>query len=126
MRNTLLAALTLLVCLPIFAKEKTEMSRYYAVFLRRGPAWTAEATPAVKAIGEGHMANIRRLAAEGKLVVAGPFLDQTGDHALAGLFIFRVDSAEATKALVETDPAVKAGRFTYEIVPWLGPKNLRY
>ena len=27
---------------------------------------------------------------------------------------------------VDTDPAVKAGRFVYEIVPWWGPASLRY
>jgi uncharacterized protein YciI len=102
------------------------MSTYYVVFLRRGPAWTAEMRPDVIAVSEGHMANIRRLAATGKLVISGPFLDQEGNGALAGLFIFRVESSEEARQLTETDPAVKAKRFTYEIVPWLGPKTLRY
>jgi len=109
-----------------FAEENVEMARYYMVFLRRGPAWTPESTPETKAIFEGHMANIKRLAAEGKLVIAGPFLEQTGKGSLAGLFIFRVETVDETKALVETDPAVKAGRLAYEIVPWLGPKTLHY
>ena len=48
------------------------------------------------------------------------------DRALAGIFILRVASMEAAKATVDTDPAVKAGRFVYEIVPWWGPATLRY
>jgi uncharacterized protein YciI len=125
MRNALLL-LILATFATAAAAADVEMSTYYMVFLRRGPAWTAEQTPAVKAIGEGHMKNIQRLADTGKLVIAGPFLEQTGERALAGLFVFRVASADEAKALVETDPAVKAGRFTYEVIPWLGPKTLHY
>lgn len=108
------------------AEPKVEMEKYFITFLRRGPAWTAERTPEVIAVGEGHMNNIRRLASLGKLVIAGPFLEQSGEGALAGLFIFRVPTIEEARELTESDPAVKAKRFTYEIVPWLGPKTLKY
>ena len=104
----------------------TEMTTYYMVLLRRGPAWTATATPESAAVSKGHMENIQKLTAAGTMVVAGPFLDQTGAQALAGLFILRVASVEEAKATVSTDPAVKAGRFTYEIIPWMGPKTLKY
>ena len=99
---------------------------YYMVFLRRGPAWTAAATPEATKVSQGHRANIDRLTKEGLMVVAGPFEGTSGDRALAGIFILRVDSMEAAKAAVDTDPAVKAGRFVYEIVPWWGPASLRY
>ena len=104
----------------------TEMTTYYLVLLRRGPAWTATATPESAAVSKGHMENIEKLTAAGKMVVAGPFLDQAGAQALAGLFILRVASLDEAKATVATDPAVKAGRFTYEIMPWMGPKTLKY
>ena len=108
------------------AETPTEMRMYYMVFLRRGPAWTSAVTPETTKVSQGHMANIRRLAQEGIMVVAGPFEGQTGDRALAGIFILKVDSVDAAKAVVETDPAVKAGRFVTEIVPWWGPASLRY
>ena len=98
---------------------------YYMVFLRRGPAWTAAATPEATKVSQGHRANIDRLTKEGLMVVAGPFEGTSGDRALAGIFILRVDSMEAAKAAVDTDPAVKAGRFVYEIVPWWGPAALK-
>ena len=94
--------------------------------MRRGPAWTATATPESAAVSREHQENIQKLTAAGKMVVAGPFVDQTGAQALAGLFILRVASLDEAKATVSTDPAVKAGRFTYEIVPWLGPTTLKY
>jgi uncharacterized protein YciI len=106
--------------------QQTEMKMYYMVFLRRGPAWTGAATPEATAVSRAHRANIDRLTKEGLMVVAGPFEGTSGERALAGIFILRVASMEAAKAAVDTDPAVKAGRFVYEIVPWWGPATLRY
>ena len=108
------------------AAPQTEMRMYYMVFLRRGPAWSAAATPEVTAVSRAHRANIDRLTKEGLMVVAGPFEGTSGDRALAGILILRVASMEAAKAAVDSDPAVKAGRFVYEIVPWWGPASLRY
>ena len=104
----------------------TEMTTYYVVLLRRGPTWTSAATPEATAVSRSHMENIQRLTQSGKMVVAGPFLEQSGDRALAGLFVLRAASAAEAKALADGDPAVKAGRFVYEIVPWLGPSTLRH
>ena len=106
--------------------QQTEMRMYYMVFLRRGPAWTAATTPEVTAVSRAHRANIDRLTKEGLMVVAGPFEGTSGDRALAGIFILRVASMDAAKATADSDPAVKAGRFVYEIVPWWGPAALRY
>ncbi len=104
----------------------TEMAEYFIVFLRRGPKWTAEMTPEIEKVLEGHFANIKKLTAEGKLALAGPFFGQEGDSALAGLFIFRVDSIAEAIRLAEQDPGVQAGRFTFEAVAWYGPKGLTY
>lgn len=103
----------------------TAMATYYVVLLRRGPAWTSAVTPETSAISKGHMDNIQRLQDAGKMVVAGPFLDQSGDRALTGLFVLRAESAAEAKTLTENDPAVKAGRFVYEILPWMAPATLR-
>jgi uncharacterized protein len=92
------------------------MNLYYLGLLHRGPAWTAEETPEVAQLNEGHLANIRRLEGLGKLVLAGPFLD---DSELQGIYIFRATSLEEAKALVETDPAVQAGRLVFELHPWI-------
>jgi uncharacterized protein YciI len=126
------SAIALVVCVATLAAaipaqgQQTEMRKYYMVFLRRGPAWTAAVTPETTKVSQGHQANIQRLTKEGLMVVAGPFEGTSGDRALAGIFILRVDSMEAAKAAVDTDPAVTAGRFVYEIVAWWGPAALRY
>ena len=109
-RPATLAFLALLSAAPLTA-QTTEMTQYYMVFLRRGPAWTAAATPESTKVSQAHRANIERLTKEGKMVVAGPFDGQSGDRALAGIFILRAGSMDEAKTLTESDPAVKAGRF---------------
>ena len=132
-----LSVVATMVCVPYGAPAQARppaatpapppgMTQYYMVFLRRGPAWTTAVTPETTKVNQGHRANVERLTKEGIMVVAGPFEGQTGERALAGIFILRVASMEEAKRLTETDPAVKAGRFVYEIAPWWGPATLRY
>lgn len=99
------------------------MTIYYLVLLHRGSAWTPEKTPETQKIQEGHMANIQRLADSGKLILAGPFGDDTP---LRGLFILQAASLAEAQELCNTDPAIKAGRLRAEIHPWWGPKGIRY
>lgn len=67
------------------------------------------------------MANMQRLGAEGKLLLAGPFGDDTD---LRGIFVFKVASMEEAQALIATDPAVQAGRLRVELHPWYSAKNI--
>ncbi len=62
-----------------------------------------------------------RLAEEGSLIVAGPFLD---DQDIRGIFIFDVRTVEEARRLAETDPAVKAGTLILELHPWYGSAAL--
>src|SRR5579883_232104 len=92
------------------------MEIVYLCLLLKGPAWTAEETPEVERLQEAHLANIRRLVALGKKVVVGPILD---GGVIRGVSALRVSSAEEAHALMKSDPAVQAGRFTFEIHPWM-------
>ncbi len=67
---------------------------------------------------EGHMANINRLAKEGKLLAAGPF------EGGGGLFIFNTTSQEEPESWVSSDPAVQANRWNIEILPYTPRKGL--
>lgn len=100
-------------------KSKYEMKTYQMVFLYKGENRNQDSTETMK-IQEAHLANIQRLADEGKLIVAGPFLD---DKDLRGIFIFDVETEAEVKELVETDLAIKTGRLRYEIHPWMTAKG---
>ena len=122
---TLIAASSLLpVCLHADEVKKSSppgLASYYLVLLTRGPEWTAEKTAATERIQTAHLANIAKLHDAGKLVLAGPFTD---DGNWRGIFIFKTSSIEEAKSLVENDPAVQAGRLTYEIHPWATKKGM--
>ncbi|MEA2238603.1 MAG: hypothetical protein QOC81_3327 [Thermoanaerobaculia bacterium] len=97
------------------------MTTYYMGLIYKGAKWTPGPTPETEAIQSGHMANMRRLAAEGKLLLAGPFGD---DSDLKGIFVFKVATLEEAQKLVASDPAVKAGRLRVELHPWYSAKNI--
>jgi uncharacterized protein len=112
---------------PAVAPAEVTMKKYFVALLRRGPAWTAERTDESRRLGEGHMAHIRKMADAGKLILAGPFeVDRSQAGALAGIYVFEVDTLEEAQTLVAEDPAVQGGRFVSEVLPWLGPTGLTY
>lgn len=96
------------------------MRSYVFCVLKTGPAKIEDADERNK-IFRGHFANMGRLAAEGKLAMAGPFGDA---EPWRGMYIFNVESIDDAKKLVETDPAVKAGVFIYELKKLYGSAAL--
>ncbi|OCX54801.1 hypothetical protein BEL04_04525 [Mucilaginibacter sp. PPCGB 2223] len=90
------------------------MKKYVMAFLKEGPNREKDPIKAA-ALQKAHLQNIIRLANEGKLLIAGPFLD---DQPVEGIFIFNVSTIEEARALTATDPAIKAGSLTMELRPW--------
>jgi uncharacterized protein YciI len=99
--------------------EKFEPINLFFVMLMKGSNRNHDSLTAAK-IQEGHMANITKLANSGKLITAGPFMDNANWR---GIFILKCDTKEEAEALVKTDPAVISGRLSYEVHPWMTGKN---
>ena len=99
------------------------MTTYFFGLITKGPKGGSSTAEEREKIQTAHMANINRLAAAGKLLVAGPFMDG-GDW--RGIFIYKCATLEEAKELAASDPAVQAGRLVVEIHPWLTMKgNIR-
>lgn len=101
--------------------DENGMKGYIFVILKTGKNTTVDKEEKTK-LFQGHMNNIKRLVADGKLFVAGPF----GKNELTyrGLFILNVKTVEEAKQLCDTDPAIKAGIFDVELIPWYGSAAL--
>lgn len=103
-----------------YGADEWGMKTYIIAFLKSGPNRDSSKEEATR-LQKAHMANIKRLALEGKLIVAGPFLDE-GE--LRGIYIFDVKTMEEAKTLTETDPAIQAGSLIMELKPWYGSAAL--
>jgi uncharacterized protein YciI len=114
----------LLVCAAESSKPATEpvfeMTTYYFGLITRGPNAGTGTPEERQQIQAAHLANIKRLADAGKILVAGPFADN-GEW--RGIFIYKCASLEEAQALAATDPAVAAGRLKVEIHPWMTAKG---
>ena len=102
------------------AQDMSKMTTYALVFLKKGPNWTAQDSPEVRRIQQGHLGHLVRMTKEGKMLVAGPFTD--GNDPL-GICVY-VTSVEEARRLAEEDPAVKAGRVAVEVRPWMAAKGI--
>ncbi len=100
--------------------DERGMRKYFLAFLKRGPNRNQDSTTAAQ-LQQAHMDNIQKLAKEGKLILAGPFLD---DQDLRGIYIFAVETMEEAQALTQSDPAIQAGRLVMDIRPWYGSAAL--
>lgn len=96
------------------------MRKYILANLIAGPNRDQDSTTAAQ-LQRAHLDNITRMAEEGQLVIAGPFMD---DGDIRGIYIFAVETIEEAEALTRTDPAIKAGRLKMELRPWYGPAAL--
>ena len=102
--------------------DERGMKAYILVVLKTGPKADSPKEELSKLFA-GHMANIRRLVSDGKLVVAGPM--EPNDRHYEGIFIFNVKTAKEADALLATDPAVAGGALAYETYGWYGSAALQ-
>ncbi len=99
-----------------FKMDTVTLKEYFFVMLTKGPKRDEiKDTVVINKLQKGHMDNMSRLAKEGKLIVAGPFGD---DSNWRGIFIFDCETQQEVEQLLSTDPMIKAGRLGYEVHPW--------
>lgn len=90
--------------------DENGMRRYVFVVLKTGPTRMPDG-PQRDDMFKGHFANMKRLAAQGKLVLAGPF---DGVDGWRGMFVFATTDIEEAKKLVASDPVIASGEMIAE------------
>lgn len=102
------------------AKTKSpaeKITLFWFVMIKTGPKNDFDSATKAKLFA-GHMSNMERLYYDGVLKVAGPF--GKNDLNWRGIFIFDCKTKEDAEKITATDPAVEAGLFSVDIVPWYG------
>jgi uncharacterized protein YciI len=102
------------------AAAQYKMTTFYLCLLVT-PASPARPPADVAQLQLDHLANLRRIMEGGKGVIAGPV---DGEGRLRGILVLRVDSVDEARAMVDTDPAVKAGQLAVEIHPWFAADGI--
>ena len=99
-----------------------QFDQFILVLLVR-PATSPEIPkPELDQLQAEHLATIRRLHAEGKLLKAGPTEDKSGRN-VRGIFILKTDSVETARDWVGSDPLIKRGRLVAEYLKWYVEKG---
>ena len=93
-----------------------EFDSYTIVLLVRNPDGPKLEGDEANAMQDRHLAHLAHLADAGHLLAAGPLRDEK----YAGLSILNVPPEEAL-ALKAPDPAVRAGLYVLQAMPWQVP-----
>jgi uncharacterized protein YciI len=103
-----------------YGADEYGMKSYVLVILKTGPKQTPKGKERDE-LFKGHFANMNRLAAEGKLAVAGP-LD--GVDGWRGLFILVAKDIDEARQLAATDPVLASGEMIAEYHKFFGSAAL--
>lgn len=83
-------------------------ARLFAVQVRTGPAWDPAKPPPAQARFQDHSAHLRKLRAEGRIVLGARYAD-------VGLLVVSARSAAEVEALMRDDPSMQHGTFVFEV-----------
>lgn len=97
------------------------MKKYILVMLKSGTE-KIDIESERDSIFKGHLNNIKKLAAEGKMIVAGPLGEN--EKSYEGIFILNVATREEAKELLQSDPAIKSKALATELFEWYGSAAL--
>lgn len=113
------AILGLALAMPAVLSTKAEAAeggpkRYFVLMHSPGPARDKTKSFRDQPGIDDHVAYMSGFADQKKLVMGGPFLDDSG-----GMMVFDLPSIAAARAIATADPTVKSGLLKIRVKPWL-------
>jgi uncharacterized protein YciI len=107
--KTWLAVLALVVAAGTTAAQALP-APLFVVHFETGPNWNKSLAPSDQPSFREHSANLNRLRKEGTIVFGARYGD-------LGMIFLKADTLDAAKALMQADPGVQSGIFSYRIAP---------
>jgi len=113
-RRAVLALAAAAAAAPSLAPAQGPPPTYFVLIHSPGPLWDhAKGFRDQPGLNQ-HLGYMSGYADKGRIVMGGPFLDNSG-----GMMIFDVPSLEDARAIAEADPTVISGLLTVTVKPWL-------
>ena len=103
-----------------YGADEYGMRKYVVAFLSKGTNHGLDSAAEAE-LQLAHLQNIGRMALEGQLALAGPFM---GEGDIRGIYIFNVKTLAEAEELTKSDPAIQAGSLVMELREWYGTAAL--
>ena len=113
-RRTVLALAAAAAAAPSLAPAQAAPPTYFVLIHSPGPLWDHAKGFRDQPGLEQHLGYMGGFADKGRIVLGGPFLDNSG-----GMMIFDVPTIEDARTIAQGDPTVKSGLLTVTVKPWL-------
>ena len=113
-RRTVLALAAAAAAAPSLAPAQGPPPTYFVLTHSPGPLWDHAKGFRDQPGLEQHLGYMSGYADKGRIVMGGPFLDNSG-----GMMIFDVPTIDDARAIAQADPTVKSGLLTVTVKPWL-------
>ena len=107
---------------PRTADPPDDFDVYELVVLRRPAHLPPIDDAAAELLQRQHLGHFATMKDAGYLKVAGP-LDDQPDESWRGICLYQVGSLEEARRLAQSDPAVRAGRFSIDVMNWYTAKG---
>ncbi|MEO7982482.1 MAG: YciI family protein [Bacteroidota bacterium] len=91
------------------------MKKYFFCTLSRSASYHVTDTALSNKILNGHRNLMAQYHTDGTIFLSGP-VEDGGD--ILGAYLYNVDSLEKAEEMINADPAVENGRFTYRLIAW--------
>ena len=101
-----------------------QFDRYEIVLLRRTRKSREFDEETQERIFREHAAYTISLGADGHVLAAGPVTESPAeDEPVTGFGLYQKGTHERVRELLEKDPGVQQGQYTFEIMTWLTPEG---